>query len=168
MLFSTYPAVQCEGEHAWKQPQSVQGSWGRAPASVSEHKAPIDKFAAAGTTGMSIGTCHTAEVLAHVLCWQTTGHPQCSLCGTANTGWAGPAAQMHCLKHSSGHQLTEQSCPALLAQAHLFLLQKTFQLSFSQIPPALEASIPLIVVYINKYEVSAWFSSIHLLAKDKL
>lgn len=104
-----------------------------------------------------------------VPCWAAMGHPQCSLCGTANMGQAGPAAQMHCLQHSSGHQLTEQSCPALLAQAqHLFLLQNIFQLSFSQIPPALEARIPLIVVYINKYEVSAWFSSIHLLAKDKL
>lgn len=76
---------------------------------------------------------------------------------------------MHCLKHCSGHQLIEESCPALLAQAqHLFLLQKTFQLSFSQLTPTSEARIPLIVVYINKFEVSAWFSSIDLLEKGKL
>lgn len=75
---------------------------------------------------------------------------------------------MYCLKNSSGHQLTGESCPAVPGQAqHLFLLQKTFQLSFSQIPPTSEARILLIVVYINKYEVSAWFSSLHLLAKGK-
>lgn len=75
---------------------------------------------------------------------------------------------MHWLKHSSRQQLIEERCPALLAQAqHLFLLQKTFQLSFSQTPPTSEARIPLFVVCINKYEVSAWFSN-HLPAKDKL
>lgn len=121
---------------------------------------------------MRVGTCHTAELPAHVegcAFWPAMGHPQGSLCCTANMDLAGPAAQMHCLKHSSGHQLIEESCPASLALAQpLFLLQKTFQLYFSQTPPTSEARIPLIVVCINKYAVSAWFSSIHLLAKDKL
>lgn len=41
------------------------------------------------------------------------------------------------------------------------------KISFSQIPLISEAILPLIVVCINKYEVSAWFSTLHFLAKGK-
>lgn len=39
---------------------------------------------------------------------------------------------------------------------------------FSQTLPISEVNLPLIMVYMNNYEVSAWFSSLHFLANGKL
>ena len=104
-------------------------------------------------------------------CQHPSLHMKCGLSRTCSRNALVEAWQWEMAYWGELHSFSSLGTTSVLAaedNPNIKTKNADLKICFSQIPPISETIIPLIAVCINKYEVSARFSSLHFLAQGKL